>query len=74
MTKLKLNFIFVILILVLISMAIYCGIEIQKTTTATMEWQSISFRITNKTKVFVVGAMFSIIGYIFLRKQISKTS
>ncbi len=73
MTKRKLTFIFIILILLLIFFAIYSGIEFQKITTETMEWQSAKFKITDKTKIFGIGILLSILGYIILRKKISKT-
>jgi uncharacterized membrane protein YjdF len=73
MTKRKLTFIFIILILLLIFLAIYSGIEFQKITTETMEWQSAKFKITDKTKIFGIGILLSILGYIILRKKISKT-
>ena len=73
MTKRKLTLIFLILILILILLAIYSGIEFQKITTESMEWQSARFRITDKTKIFGIGILLSILGYIILRKKISKT-
>ncbi len=72
MTKRKLTLIFVILILLLIFLTVYSGIEFQKITTETMEWQSARFRITDKTKIFGIGILLSILGYIILRKKISK--
>jgi hypothetical protein len=71
MTKRKLTFIFLILILILFFLTIYSGIEFHKSTTETMEWQSAKFRITDKTKIFGIGILLSIIGYITLRKRIN---
>ncbi len=72
MTKRKLTLIFVILILLLIFLTVYSGIEFQKITTETLEWQSARLRITDKTKIFGIGILLSILGYIILRKKISK--
>ncbi len=73
MAKRKLTLIFIILILFLIAMAIYSAIVFQETTTETMKWQTVYFRITNETKVFGIGIFLSILVYTILRNRISKT-